>query len=100
MRSRSLPKNFFAALLLAVVLVPLSGLRSQADALPAPVAAVGSNAAGMWATGTVTGIASFLVIYDLIRRTTCSGDGLRLGGPGFGQPIDPSANVLVPRRCP
>ncbi|QCK86111.1 hypothetical protein E8L99_10285 [Phreatobacter aquaticus] len=64
------------------------------------VAPVASNSAGLWGTGSIIGVASFLVVYDLIRRTSCSGDVLKLGGPGFGQPINPSMNVLVPRRCP
>jgi hypothetical protein len=40
------------------------------------------------------------VTYDLIRRTTCSGDFLGLGGPGFTTPITPaSGNVMIP-QCP
>ncbi|QCK86109.1 hypothetical protein E8L99_10275 [Phreatobacter aquaticus] len=85
-----------AAALVAVSLVALSPRESRADMVPVPVA---SNAAGLWGTGSIVGIASFLVVYDLIRRTSCSGDVLKLGGPGFGQPITPSMNVLVPRRC-
>jgi hypothetical protein len=38
--------------------------------------------------------------YDLLRRTTCSGDFLGLGGPGFTTPITPaSGNVMIP-QCP
>jgi hypothetical protein len=41
-----------------------------------------------------------LVSYDLIRRTTCAGDFLKFGGPGFDRPIKPTDNVLPPPRCP
>lgn len=70
-----------------------------AHALPAP-AAVGTSTAGVAATGGLIGVATFLGIYDLIRRATCSGDPLRLGGPGFTSPVGPSDNVLVPRCRP
>ncbi|QCK86110.1 hypothetical protein E8L99_10280 [Phreatobacter aquaticus] len=88
-----------AAALVAVSLVALAPRESRANMVPVPVP-LASNAAGLWGTGSIVGIASFLVVYDLIRRTSCSGDVLKLGGPGFGQPINPSMNVLVPRRCP
>jgi hypothetical protein len=41
-----------------------------------------------------------LVSYDLMRRITCSGDFLQLGGPGFTQPITPAMSVLHPRCAP
>lgn len=66
---------------------------------PVPAAGAGPAAGGVVATGVIAGIAAFLGIYDFARRTTCSGDPLRLGGPGFTSPIRPSDNVMPP-RCP
>lgn len=40
-----------------------------------------------------------LVFYDLQRRTSCEGDVLGLGGPGFDSPITPaSGNVMIPAQ--
>ena len=64
---------------------------------PAVVAGT-SSTAGAWAAGGIIGVAAFLATYDLIRRTTCSGDFLALGGPGFTEPM-PNANVMIP-QCP
>jgi hypothetical protein len=72
----------------------------QAKAAMVVVPVASSGAGGMWGAGGIVGIATFLGIYDLFRRTSCSGDVLKLGGPGFGEAIRPSDNVLVPRRCP
>lgn len=59
----------------------------------------GGGPASPWAAGSIIGVASVLVTYDLIRRHTCSGDFLNLGGPGFTSRIGPSDNVMPPRRC-
>ena len=56
------------ASLLAASLLSLSTATSQA--LPAPVAVAGKSAVGVWGTGSIVGIASFLVVYDIIRRDT------------------------------
>ena len=40
-----------------------------------------------------------LVFYDLSRRTSCIGDPMGLGGPGFSEPIKPGMNVLPPPDC-
>lgn len=40
-----------------------------------------------------------IVFYDLQRRTSCIGDPLGLGGPGFSEPIRPGQNVLPPPDC-
>jgi hypothetical protein len=68
---------------------------------PHPVPNVGGSSAGagVAVTGGFLGFVGLLVSYDLIRRTTCSGDFLQLGGPGFTQPITPAMTVLPPRRC-
>lgn len=37
------------------------------------------------------------MVYDLHRRTSCIGDPLGLGGPGFFEPVTPKdGNVLIP----
>jgi hypothetical protein len=65
-----------------------------------PFTAGTSGAAGVAATGGFIGFVAVLVGYDLIRRTTCSGDFLGLGGPGFTTKITPaSGNVMIPRQC-
>ena len=58
----------------------------------------GAGGAGAAAAGGIIGVAAFLAGYDLIRRTTCSGDFLYLGGPGFTEPM-PNGNVMIP-QCP
>jgi hypothetical protein len=35
------------------------------------------------------------IFYDLQRRTSCEGDVLGLGGPGFTEPM-PVGNVMIP----
>jgi hypothetical protein len=56
-----------------------------------------SGSAGAGAVGGFIGFVAAIVTYDLIRRTTCSGDFLGLGGPGFTTPITPaSGNVMIP----
>lgn len=97
MRIKNSLKAFAATALVAGAV--LSASTQQSHAIPKALPYAGPAVAGKWATGSIVGIASFLAVYDIIRRTTCSGDFLRLGGPGFGEPINPSANVLVPRRC-
>jgi hypothetical protein len=66
---------------------------------PAVVAAGTSSAAGAAAAGGFIGFVAALDIYDLIRRTTCSGDFLGLGGPGFSEPLKVGMNVMTP-QCP
>jgi hypothetical protein len=62
------------------------------------VATVGtSSAAGAAATGGFIGFVAFLVTYDLVRRTTCIGDPLMLGGPGFSEPMPATGNILPPQ---
>src|SRR5262245_4931393 len=63
-----------------------------------PIVTTGtSGAAGAAATGGFIGVVAALVGYDLLRRTTCIGDTLGLGGPGFTTPITPaSGNVMIP----
>lgn len=42
-------------------------------------------------------VAAFLGGYDLVRRSFCIGDPLRLGGPGFGEPMPTTGNVMIPK---
>jgi hypothetical protein len=65
---------------------------------PTPVVTVaGSSSVGAAVTGGFLGFVAALNLYDIVRRTTCSGDFLRLGGPGFTEPA--VGNVMTP-RCP
>ena len=61
-----------------------------------PVTAGTSSAAGAAAVGGFIGFVALLDIYDIVRRTSCSGDFLGLGGPGFSEPVTPLMNVLPP----
>jgi hypothetical protein len=88
-----------AASLMTTVLMPTESFA----VVPPPVLPIisggGSGAgAGAAAAGGVIGVAAFFVVYDLIRRTSCSGDFLGLGGPGFSTPITVE-NVLTPPKC-
>jgi len=67
---------------------------------PVGTAAGTSAAAGVGATAGFIGFVAALDLYDIIRRTTCSGDFLGLGGPGFGEQITPVMNVLPPQCVP
>jgi hypothetical protein len=60
----------------------------------------GSSGAGAAAAGGFIGFVALLAGYDLLRRTTCSGDFLRLGGPGFSEPMPTTGNVLPPQCRP
>jgi len=66
---------------------------------PPPVITHGtSSAAGAAATAGFIGFVAVLAGYDLLRRTTCVGDFLYLGGPGFSEKM-PNGNVMIP-QCP
>ena len=57
-------------------------------------------AGGGGGAGAAAGFIRFVGVlagYDLIRRTTCSGDFLGLGGPGFTTAIKPTDNVMIPQ---
>jgi hypothetical protein len=68
-----------------------------------PAVTPGGGTSGAAGAGAVTGFIGFVAVivgYDLLRRTTCVGDFLGLGGPGFTTPITPvSGNVMIP-QCP
>ena len=87
-----------AASLMTTALIPTQSFA----VVPVPPPAViigggGGSAAG--AAGGVIGVAAFFVFYDLIRRTSCSGDFLGLGGPGFDTPVTIGLNVITPPNC-
>lgn len=84
-----------AASLMTTVLIPTE---SFAIAPVHPVPIVSGGGAGAGAAGGVIGVAAFFVVYDLIRRTSCSGDFLGLGGPGFSTPITVES-VITPPKC-
>lgn len=84
---------------IAVSLLVASTTLASAGTLPvapAGVASTSSTGLGAWIAGTVIGIAAFLDAYDFTRRTTCIGDPLRLGGPGFTEPLG-VGNVMKPQ---
>ena len=87
---------FLAASLMTTVLIPTESFALAPVVHPAPIISGGGSGAG--AAGGVIGVAAFFVIYDLIRRTSCSGDFLGLGGPGFSTPITVE-NVITPPKC-
>jgi len=76
-----------------------SGAAAAGTLAPPIVAANHPSAAGQAGASGVVGLAALLGLYDLLRRTTCSGDFLNLGGPGFTTPIRPTDNVLRPVAC-
>lgn len=86
----------FALLLLSSALSPASALvLPVAPVTPTP-ASGGSAGLGAWIAGGVIGVAAFLGLYDFGRRTTCIGDPLSLGGPGFSEPTPGVGNIMPP----
>ncbi len=77
----------------------LAAVATPAAAVPKPLPVVaGTSAAAKWSTIGIIGVASVLVGYDIMRRFGCTGDFLRLGGPGFDGPVGNNA-IMPPRRC-
>src|SRR5262249_6740458 len=103
-RTRKILRLTAATLMCAVVLT--SSFSTTASAwyppkppAPAPIIPHGtSEAAGAAATAGFIGFVAVLAGYDLLRRTTCVGDFLYLGGPGFTEKM-PNGNVMIP-QCP
>ena len=88
-----------AAVISALAFTATVPTKASAVILHPAIAAGTSGAAGAAATGGFIGFVAALDIYDLIRRTTCSGDFLNLGGPGFNEPLKVGMNVMTP-QCP
>src|SRR5262245_47440308 len=97
---RTMKKQISATL--AAALIATTILPSQSFALippPPPPSNIPGGGGGAGGAGGIIGVVGFLVIYDLIRRTTCSGDFLHLGGPGFTSPIKVTDTILTPPKC-
>lgn len=86
-----------AAVALALSLSAVVAAAPAAQAKPKIIVA-GTSAAAKWSTIGIIGVASVLVGYDIMRRFGCTGDFLRLGGPGFDGPVGNNA-IMPPRRC-
>jgi len=86
-----------AASLMTTALIPTQSF-AVVPVPPPPVPVVSGGGSGAGAAGGVIGVAAFFVFYDLIRRTSCSGDFLGLGGPGFDTPVTVE-NVITPPKC-
>jgi hypothetical protein len=92
-------KFVYAAVITAFAFTATVPAASAAAAPPPVVPVTTASTAGAWATGGFLGVVAALDIYDFVRRTTCSGDFLGLGGPGFGEPLKVGMNVMTP-QCP
>jgi len=92
--------KFMRAALASAFVFAAVAPNAASAAAPVPVIVGGSSTAGAAAAGGFLGFVAFLDLYDIIRRTTCSGDFLALGGPGFGENITPAMNVLPPQCVP
>jgi len=91
--------KFVAAVCTALVAMPsfASAYYCPPHVVAAPkLATSASFGAGAAATTGFLGFVAVLAGYDLLRRTTCSGDFLGLGGPGFGEKM-PNGNVMIPQ---
>ena len=97
MKTRNI-RSFFTVVAVSASLLGASSQVGLASTVVVPVQSTSPFI--QWTSGAVVGIAAFLGFYDIVRRTTCSGDVLNLGGPGFSQPIRPTDNVIPPPHCP
>ena len=96
----AMKKQVSAALVAALIATTILPTQSFALVpLPPPPGPPPGGGGGAGGAGGVIGVAAFFVIYDLIRRTTCSGDFLRLGGPGFTTKIKAGDTILTPPVC-
>jgi len=94
-------KKFACAAVIGAFAVT-AAIPTTASAAAAPLPpphVVAQSTAGAWAVGGFIGVVAALDIYDFVRRATCSGDFLALGGPGFSEPLKVGMNVLTP-QCP
>lgn len=87
-----------AAFAVALSLVAVVGTAPAAHAERFIPVAAGGGATVKWTAVGIIGVAGILVTYDLLRRFGCTGDFLRLGGPGFTSPIG-NQPIMPPRRC-
>jgi hypothetical protein len=94
-------KQISAALAVGLIATMIPG-QSFANILPPPPPPPihgGGGGGGAGGAGGIIGVAAFFVVYDLIRRTTCSGDFLHMGGPGFSTRIRAGDSILPPNKC-
>jgi hypothetical protein len=79
--------------------IPFKAFASVGPCFPLPACPVagGTSSAGAAATGGFIGFVALLAAYDFVRRTTCIGDPLRLGGPGFSEKMPPVGSILPPQ---
>ncbi|KAF0133762.1 MAG: hypothetical protein FD152_1561 [Xanthobacteraceae bacterium] len=87
-----------AAFAAALTLTAVVGAAPAAHAGRFIPVAVGGGTTVKWTAVGIIGIAGILVTYDIMRRFGCTGDFLRLGGPGFTSPIG-NQPIMPPRRC-
>ena len=96
-------KRFMYAVLTAslilTAIVPRQALALAPVIKPPVIVSHGGGGGGAGGAGGIIGVAAFFVVYDLIRRTTCSGDFLQLGGPGFSTKLKIGDSVLTPPVC-
>jgi hypothetical protein len=95
--------KYVAAVCTALIAMPsfASAWYCPPHVVAAPkLAASASFGAGAAATTGFLGFVAVLAGYDLLRRTTCSGDFLGLGGPGFGEPMPKTGNIMTPQCKP
>jgi hypothetical protein len=94
-------KKQISAILIAATVATAAFPSPSFAVIPVPPAGPppGGGAGGAGGAGGIIGVAAFFVIYDLIRRTTCSGDFLYMGGPGFTTKIKTGDTILTPPRC-
>jgi len=97
--SSNISKRACSAAAILAIAGAIGAASPATAAIPAPPPHSSHVAGGVGFPAVIIGVASVLGLYDVVRRTTCSGDFLGLGGPGFSEPIRPNQNVLPP-RCP
>lgn len=88
-------KKLLILLCAALVLVPtevVARARVTVNAPPRPVQPIAPAV-------PLIAVPPLLVFYDMQRRSSCIGDPLGLGGPGFSEPIRPGQNVRPPPDC-
>ncbi|MGU9982102.1 hypothetical protein ACJ4V0_18885 [Phreatobacter sp. HK31-P] len=87
-----------AAVAAALSLAAVVGTAPAAHAKKPVIIVAGSATTVKWTAVGIIGVAGILVTYDIMRRFGCTGDFLRLGGPGFTSPIG-NQPIMPPRRC-
>lgn len=87
-----------AAFAAALSLAAVAGTAPAAHAGRVIPVAVGGGTTVKWTAVGIIGVAGILVTYDIMRRFGCTGDFLKLGGPGFTSPARNAA--IMPPRCP